>query len=591
VRAPVPGELVSDLPWLSPGADALVALACESSSSLWSRLREDPGAVLLLVRHTHAFATPDHSFLTADLLEASLPEAALSGLREHSSAGWIDWLGDATHEVYRVSLACAGAASRVAEVAGLCDPATAWVAGLLASLGWQGMCAVRPEAVRACLDDPEHAREPSATQVRHWGYDQAALARRLVRTWNLPTWLGALIGSLGLPAEVARSLGTDEHLFATVQLAVHLVERRTPILRLSFGSSMGPSAHALALTSETLESLEEELAKRPAAGETRWAAPGSVPLLCELLALAVENRRLQSASNVRRLEEDLDVLHDAVREARAGEEERLQEMKLAALAEFAAGAGHEINNPLAVISGHAQHLLNKLRPRLRVFESIGEENGLALPSSPAGMSNGVAPVALGAEEIEPPLRKIVEQTQRVHRMLRDLMQFARPPRPLKQLFDLGNLVLEVVGSLSDLAGERRIRLMCLPPERPVVLEADPSQVRTALTCLLRNAVEAAPQDGWAGVRVELASIGCINLVIEDNGPGPPPAQREHLFDPFYSGRSAGRGRGLGLPTAWRLARQHGGDVRLIDLADGPTRFVLTLPHSPLSAELFPVAAG
>jgi two-component system NtrC family sensor kinase len=176
-------------------------------------------------------------------------------------------------------------------------------------------------------------------------------------------------------------------------------------------------------------------------------------------------------------------------------------------------------------------------------------------------------------------------------MLRDLMQFARPPRPQKQIFDLGNLVLEVVTSLSDLAGERRIRLLCLPPERPVTLEADPSQVRTALTCLLRNAVEAAPEDGWAGVRVEPAAVGFINLVIEDNGPGLPPAQREHLFDPFYSGRSAGRGRGLGLPTAWRLARQHGGDVRLVGLADGPTRFVLTLPHAPLTAELLPVAAG
>ena len=49
--------------------------------------------------------------------------------------------------------------------------------------------------------------------------------------------------------------------------------------------------------------------------------------------------------------------------------------------------------------------------------------------------------------------------------------------------------------------------------------------------------------------------------LEDNGPGPTPLDREHLFDPFYSGRKAGRGPGLGLPAAWQLARQHGGDVR------------------------------
>jgi signal transduction histidine kinase len=50
-----------------------------------------------------------------------------------------------------------------------------------------------------------------------------------------------------------------------------------------------------------------------------------------------------------------------------------------------------------------------------------------------------------------------------------------------------------------------------------------------------------------------------------------------MFDPFFSGRSAGRGRGLGLPTAWRLAREHGGDVRHVPHPDGPTRFVLALP--------------
>ena len=66
-------------------------------------------------------------------------------------------------------------------------------------------------------------------------------------------------------------------------------------------------------------------------------------------------------------------------------------------------------------------------------------------------------------------------------------------------------------------------------------------------------------------------------MVEDSGTGPAPSQREHLFDPFYSGRLAGRGRGLGLPTAWRLAREHGGDVRYESVSGGPTRFVLSLP--------------
>jgi signal transduction histidine kinase len=55
--------------------------------------------------------------------------------------------------------------------------------------------------------------------------------------------------------------------------------------------------------------------------------------------------------------------------------------------------------------------------------------------------------------------------------------------------------------------------------------------------------------------------------------------REHLFDPFFSGRSAGRGRGLGLPTAWRLARNNGGDVVFAGTSGEATRFVLSLPRS------------
>jgi signal transduction histidine kinase len=98
--------------------------------------------------------------------------------------------------------------------------------------------------------------------------------------------------------------------------------------------------------------------------------------------------------------------------------------------------------------------------------------------------------------------------------------------------------------------------------------------------VLKNAIEAAGVDGWA--RLLLADQSWaddVEVVVEDSGCGPTPEQRPHLFDPFYSGRSAGRGRGLGLPVAWRLARQQGGDLRLESTRPGePTRFVMRLPR-------------
>src|SRR5207247_8449903 len=80
-----------------------------------------------------------------------------------------------------------------------------------------------------------------------------------------------------------------------------------------------------------------------------------------------------------------------------------------------------------------------------------------------------------------------------------------------------------------------------------------------------------------------SSLPSIELIVEDSGPGPDAHQREHMFDPFYSGRKAGRGRGLGLSIAWRLARQLGGDVRFDEVPGSPTRFVLTLPPGAIAS--------
>jgi two-component system, NtrC family, sensor kinase len=585
VRATAPGEAVVELPWLGPGAAALTALA--RTPVPWSVVREDPGTVLLVLRHTGAFTTPALPFSSAHLLDPSLTEAALRGLREHPNAGAVDWSCDGAREVCGVALTYARLARRTAEMSGRCEPEQAWVGGLLAPLGWLAVCAASPDFARDCLADPEHFHRPSAVERRHWGFDQAALGRRLARRWGLPSWLATIVGYLGLPPEDVRRCGASSDLCTVVRLAVGLAQRCEFGLRLSVGATPEESAAALGLSPDALD----ELAREPR--ETPAPLPAEVPLLTDLLTLAAENRRLREVPTLRRVEAEADALADALQEARAGEAERLRAQKLASLAEFAAGAGHEINNPLAVISGQAQFLLNKLHKaeRRTVIRdrnepgNVGEApvNGSAANPSTTLCSEPLLLPLVSQEETELALRKIVEQTQRVHTILRDLMQFARPPQPHTQSIDAGDLVQEVATSLADLAAQRRIRLVVPRPEHPVLLRADPAQVRTALTCLLRNAVEAAPAEGWAGVRIETPSTNTVALVVEDNGAGPPPQQREHLFDPFYSGRSAGRGRGLGLPTAWRLARQHGGDVHFSRLPDGPTRFVLSLPAeaSPL----------
>src|SRR5205807_9145515 len=124
------------------------------------------------------------------------------------------------------------------------------------------------------------------------------------------------------------------------------------------------------------------------------------------------------------------------------------------------------------------------------------------------------------QEVEPARQKalttIINQAQRIHQVLSDLMQFARPARPQKQTLNVTNLVREVTLSLQDMAGQRQVRLVCPEPEHPLHLVADPRQIHIALTCLLRNAIEAAPPEGWAGVRLETGPDR-LDLVVEDSG--------------------------------------------------------------------------
>src|SRR5262249_38940961 len=113
------------------------------------------------------------------------------------------------------------------------------------------------------------------------------------------------------------------------------------------------SRSALSLTAEACEEIDAT----PEAGLAEWADPHGQQLLVELLLNAAHQRRQHNHPALARLERDVDALHEALEAQARDEARRLQAAKLTALAEFAAGAGHEINNPLAVISGQAQYIL------------------------------------------------------------------------------------------------------------------------------------------------------------------------------------------------------------------------------------------
>jgi signal transduction histidine kinase len=218
----------------------------------------------------------------------------------------------------------------------------------------------------------------------------------------------------------------------------------------------------------------------------------------------------------------------------------LKQAKLAALAEFAAGAGHEINNPLGTISGRVQLLLpGETDPeRRRALTTIGG------------------------------------QAYRIRDMIGDLMLFARPPAPQFASVRLDQVAAEVVAKLNNVAAERECTLT-LEASDLVEIRADVVQVAVVISNLVRNALEASSPG--SKVVVSVSSRGNDSgqrgggLTVIDHGAGLTSADLEHLFDPFYSGRQAGRGLGFGLSKCWRIVELHGGQITVRSAA-GETRF-------------------
>lgn len=537
-----PADGALRLPWLCPSAESLAALAQPASSDSWLVVRDDPAAVLLLLR-TAPSASP-RSFLP--LLDSAVPLEEAARHLGGTAVGVLDWRTPAARQVHASALAIARRAEELARSSEDGEPDAAWSAGLLAPLGWLAVCAVDPSATVRCWSDPHSARDPTASQRHHWGLDQDAIARRLVRDWRLPNWLAGIVGNLALPEETAHALGAPPGLLRVVRQAVIDVSRDP-------GSDLGLVAPVPSRSVGRPPRSHKAPPEPPPVPSIRWSSPYGQPVLPDLLRAAAENRHRKDASFRERLEAENDLLRHALERRVRAEEERVRARHLEALAEFAAGAGHEINNPLAVILGQAQYLQ---------------------AHSPEWFTPG------GEGHVTGALQAIVAQTRRVHALLRGLMQFARPAPPDPVWFDLPTLLGEVISGVDELARERGVRLeVGVKPDRLAVF-ADREQVRTAVTCLARNAVEAAPPDGWARLLVREPAAGDgIEIAVEDSGPGPGAECHERLFDPFFSGRNAGRGRGLGLPTAWRLARLNGGDVRLETPSPGqPTRFVIALPR-------------
>ena len=271
--------------------------------------------------------------------------------------------------------------------------------------------------------------------------------------------------------------------------------------------------------------LQERLVQRIAVGA--W----------ESWAMMVADRAL--------LERRVQAVVASLRDRIETEEIQLGQRKLDALGEFAGGAGHELNNPLAVIVGRAQLLL-------------------ARTSDP---------------ETARSLRIMLNQAGRAHRILRDLMFVARPLAPRPRNCRPADLLRACLRDFQDECAARGIRLASeIDDSIPVVACLDPDALRHLADILMRNAIDATPAGGKISVKSS-TQLDELSGWFGDSGKGIAPHEAAHLFDPFYCGRRAGRGLGLGLPRAARIVELARGRLRWTSQPGQGSAFQVNLPLS------------
>lgn len=223
--------------------------------------------------------------------------------------------------------------------------------------------------------------------------------------------------------------------------------------------------------------------------------------------------------------------------------------RLAAVGRLAAGVAHEVGAPLQVIDGRAKQLLDRHDAPLET-----RQRNLTI---------------------------IRTQTERITRLVRQMLNLSRPYNLQRRSTNLRALLTEAVEAVEISAARHsvKVELACTADYQ---VNVDSDLLLQALVNVCQNAIQAMP--GGGQLKVECLSQppshkapATITIKISDTGPGIPPEHLEHIFDPFFTTKDVGHGTGLGLAVSSRILQEHGGQLEAANSPTGGAVFSLHLP--------------
>jgi signal transduction histidine kinase len=244
----------------------------------------------------------------------------------------------------------------------------------------------------------------------------------------------------------------------------------------------------------------------------------------------------------------LGIMSDVTDEREAEQRLRRAE-RLASLGGLAAGAAHEINNPLAAISLAAQMLM--------------EDESLP-------------------EDVLDDVRVIERQASRAGEVTDRMLVFARRKEGERDAYEINDLVREVLRGRRYEIETHAITLQENPGEHLPHVWVDPVQIERVLTNLVINAEKAldeVAEDERLLMVTSRATDGGVAVDIADTGPGIPEHILPRIFDPFFTTREVGEGTGLGLSMSYSIVQAHGGELKVKTRPGEGTTFTLELPRA------------
>lgn len=219
------------------------------------------------------------------------------------------------------------------------------------------------------------------------------------------------------------------------------------------------------------------------------------------------------------------ILRD-LREIKELQEKIKRSERLSSLGTLAAGMAHEIRNPLSSIKGFAQYFLKKNPPG-----SEGQKYS----------------------------RVIIQEVERLNRVISNLLDFARPKKPLKTLVSLEAIIQHTLELTKDDARSKGIQVKTETEERLPLLLMDRDQITQVLLNIILNSLDVLKENGTLSIRAfSNQEQKVIVMEIEDDGPGMSAEELSKIFDPFYTTKRTGTG--LGLAIAYRIIEKHKGTL-------------------------------